>query len=212
MIDIKTLQVGDKVKYVRKDFSDTVNWPKKAGLMLGMIYTVDSVFNYGAFRLIDKHYEYNTKYDQFELVKEPELTIKAYQGSVDCTDILKSELDKYVTKRLRPGSVLEVEDAGKIVNMYVDAKTGDGKLDWTLLPYKALEKVVEVLEFGGKKYPRDSWKAKTGNYKQRYLAALIRHCVEMAKGNMIDPESGKPHAAHAACNALFLTNFEIKEE
>lgn len=96
-------------------------------------------------------------------------------------------------------------------NKPIDAKTGNGKLDWTLLPYSALEETVKVLDFGGKKYPRDSWKAKSGNYLQRYQAAAMRHLVEIIKGNNIDPESGLPHAAHLACNALFLTDFELGE-
>lgn len=92
-----------------------------------------------------------------------------------------------------------------------DAKTGEGKPDWTLLSYRALEEVVKVLEFGGKKYPRDSWKRKTGEYKQRYQAAAQRHLAEIIKGNAIDPESKLPHAAHLLCNAMFLTDFELDE-
>jgi hypothetical protein len=32
------------------------------------------------------------------------------------------------------------------------------KVDWTLMPWKELEQVLEVLEFGAKKYSRDNWK------------------------------------------------------
>ena len=98
-----------------------------------------------------------------------------------------------------------------VLSITEDAKTGEGKLDWTLLPMKALEQVVKIMEFGGKKYPRDSWKAKTGEYRQRYQAAAMRHLVELMNGNEIDSESGLPHAAHLACNALFLTDFCIDE-
>ena len=92
-----------------------------------------------------------------------------------------------------------------------DSKTGDGKPRWSLLPYEALEEVLKVMEHGNTKYPVDSWKAKTGDYGTRYKNAAQRHLVAMMKGEEIDPESGLPHAAHLACNALFLTQF-VKDD
>lgn len=99
----------------------------------------------------------------------------------------------------------------KKVTKSEDAKTGDGKPDWTLLSYRALEEAVKVLEFGGKKYPRDSWKRKTGDYKRRYQAAAQRHLAEIIKGDAVDPESKLLHAAHLLCNAMFLTDFELDD-
>ena len=92
----------------------------------------------------------------------------------------------------------------------IDAKTGDGKLRWTLLPYEALEEVVRVQEFGATKYPVDSWRAKSGDYMSRYLNAAQRHLSAMVQGEVYAEDSGLSHAAHLATNALFLTTF-IKE-
>lgn len=75
------------------------------------------------------------------------------------------------------------------------------KLDWSLLPWAALEPVIRILEFGAKKYFRDSWKQ---NEPHIYERALLRHVVEWQKGEWLDPESGHPHIAHVVCNALFL--------
>ena len=93
-----------------------------------------------------------------------------------------------------------------------DAKTGAGKLRWSLLPFEALQKVVEVQEFGASKYPVDSWKAMTGDYKRRYLDAALRHLTAILQGEDYAEDSKLPHAAHLACNALFLIYFLLKEK
>ena len=80
-------------------------------------------------------------------------------------------------------------------------KFDGGKLDYTLLPFNALEDVVKVLGFGMVKYGRDNWQMVE---RQRYIAAAFRHLVEIAKGNKFDDESGMSHAAHLTCCSLFL--------
>jgi hypothetical protein len=75
------------------------------------------------------------------------------------------------------------------------------KIDWTLMPWKELEQVLEVLEFGAKKYSRDNWKHIE---PARYEKAAMRHLISYATGEKTDPESGKSHLAHLMCNALFL--------
>lgn len=82
-------------------------------------------------------------------------------------------------------------------------KLDQGKLMWDLLPYDAVEQIVDILTFGAEKYGADSWKT-VDDAKNRYFAALMRHLVEYKKGNLIDDESGKSHLAHAATNAIFL--------
>jgi hypothetical protein len=80
-------------------------------------------------------------------------------------------------------------------------KFDSDKVDWTLMPWKELEQVLEVLEFGAKKYSRDNWKHIE---PARYEKAAMRHLISYATGEKIDPESGKSHLAHLMCNALFL--------
>jgi hypothetical protein len=84
----------------------------------------------------------------------------------------------------------------------VGRKDDSGKLDYTLLPIKALDEVVKVLEFGEKKYGRDNWRS-VPNAEPRYLGAALRHVFAMVKGEVFDTESGLPHAAHAVCCLLF---------
>lgn len=72
-----------------------------------------------------------------------------------------------------------------------------------------LEAVAEVLTFGAKKYAEDSWKT-VPNAIKRYENALGRHFLAFNKGEEFDPETGLPHLAHIATNALFL--IELRKE
>jgi hypothetical protein len=82
-------------------------------------------------------------------------------------------------------------------------KFDGGKLEYGLLPPKALESVVDVLTFGAQKYERDNWKY-VPNSKRRYFDALQRHLWAWKQGEITDPESGKHHLAHAMCCLMFL--------
>lgn len=73
----------------------------------------------------------------------------------------------------------------------------------------ALEAVASILTFGAKKYADHSWQGVEGA-DRRYKAALLRHLTAHAKGEKNDPESGMPHLAHAACNALFILELELR--
>ncbi len=86
-------------------------------------------------------------------------------------------------------------------NTTIGKKFDLDKVDWTLMPWKELEEVLEVLEFGAKKYSRDNWKHIE---PARYEKAAMRHLISYVTGEKVDPESGKSHLAHLMCNALFL--------
>lgn len=95
-------------------------------------------------------------------------------------------------------------------------KDDAGKARWTLLPWKPLERIVQVLEFGAKKYARegqpgeDNWQ-KVENPQERYTNAALRHLVARMNGEKNDPETGLPHLAHLGCCVLFLLWFDEKE-
>lgn len=89
-------------------------------------------------------------------------------------------------------------------------KYDNDKPQWSLLPFKALREVVDVLTYGAKKYAPDNWK-KVPNAKQRYIDAGFRHFTAYAGGEKLDPETGKSHLAHAMCCLLYLLAFEVGE-
>lgn len=93
----------------------------------------------------------------------------------------------------------------------VGRKFDGGKLDYTLLPWDALEDVVRVLEFGAQKYARDNWKH-VENAETRYTAAAFRHMVARMNGEKTDPETGLDHLAHAMCCLLFIQSLTKNNE
>jgi hypothetical protein len=82
-------------------------------------------------------------------------------------------------------------------------KFDSDKPDWTLVPWKQMATVLQVLTIGAKKYAPDNWKH-VPDSPQRYTAALFRHLLAVQDGEWLDTESRLPHLAHVVCNALFL--------
>jgi len=93
-------------------------------------------------------------------------------------------------------------------------KFDNGKRRWSLLPSGVINEVIDVLEFGAKKYAIDNWKYVPDN-KTRYYDAAMRHINDWHESGKIDQDSGKNHLAHAICCLMFLLwidNAETKKE
>jgi len=90
-------------------------------------------------------------------------------------------------------------------------KFDQGKDRWDLLPIAAIRHVLYVLNFGAKKYGAWNW-TKVPDARNRYYSALMRHVTAWYGGENLDPETGIHHLAHAACNALFLLEFEVGQQ
>ena len=82
-------------------------------------------------------------------------------------------------------------------------KLDQNKRQWNLLPWREVGLVVDVLMFGANKYSPDNWKHVL-YAEERYLEAAIRHIVARIHNRINDPESRKPHLAHAVCSLLFI--------
>jgi hypothetical protein len=89
-------------------------------------------------------------------------------------------------------------------------KYDEGKLRWDLLPLNEVEDIVKVLTHGAKKYAPNNWR-KVEDPRSRYYAAAMRHLASWRRGELVDPESGIPHLAHAGCNLLFLSFFDNED-
>jgi hypothetical protein len=79
---------------------------------------------------------------------------------------------------------------------------------YDLLPPVAVEEMAKVLTFGAKKYKPNSWQHVEGGL-DRYRAALLRHIFAIQSGEIIDKESGLPHAAHAMCCSAFIVELQM---
>lgn len=80
-----------------------------------------------------------------------------------------------------------------------------GKLRYDLVEPRAFEDFVQVLTDGANKYFDRNWES--GLSWSSVLASLKRHIAAIEKGEDYDPESGRLHIAHAACNVHFLNTF-----
>ena len=75
---------------------------------------------------------------------------------------------------------------------------------------RALQTVVDVGTYGAKKYTRGSW-AVVPEGSQRYLDAMMRHLLAMdVDPDGLDTETGLPHLAHAAWNALAVLELQAR--
>jgi hypothetical protein len=95
------------------------------------------------------------------------------------------------------------EALGKDLSVYAQAKHDSEKPRYDLLPPIAIDLMAQVMTFGAKKYKPEGWRT-VPDAIQRYQAALLRHSFAMLRGEVIDQESGLPHAAHAMCCASFI--------
>jgi len=78
------------------------------------------------------------------------------------------------------------------------------KRKYHLVDWLAVEEMIKVLEFGEKEYGADNWRM-LENLTQRFADAAMRHIASIQQGNMVDAETGLPHAAHAMCCCMFMT-------
>jgi Domain of unknown function (DUF5664) len=87
-------------------------------------------------------------------------------------------------------------------------KYDSGKPEYGLLPPYFLEEIVDVLTFGAKKYERENWRY-VSDGQRRYFDAMMRHLWAWKRGEIIDPESGMSHLAHAGCCLMFLGELDL---
>lgn len=77
---------------------------------------------------------------------------------------------------------------------------------------RALQIVVDVGTYGAKKYARQGW-CVVPEGSQRYTDALVRHLLAMdVDPDGLDKETGLPHLAHVAWNALAVLELQARRK
>ena len=89
----------------------------------------------------------------------------------------------------------------------IGRKFDTGKVKYRLLSPHFIEGVGSILTSGAEKYDEDNWLI-VPDARKRYTDALLRHVYDYLKGNKNDDETGKSHLLHAACNLMFLYEFD----
>lgn len=90
----------------------------------------------------------------------------------------------------------------------VGLRFNGGKPPLELLPWDALEAVARVLEHGATKYARRNWEL--GMDPETLLGCEARHVSAELQGESTDRDSGLPHSAHAAANALMRLALDLR--
>lgn len=103
---------------------------------------------------------------------------------------------------------LQLRDKDARGQSAVGLRANEGKLPYHLLPDDAIEAVVKVLQKGAEKYAERNWQQGL-RWDSQCAASLQRHLSKWKMGEDIDEESGEPHVALIATNALFLTHFHL---
>ena len=77
---------------------------------------------------------------------------------------------------------------------------------------RALQLVADVGTYGAKKYTRQGW-CVVPEGSQRYTDALVRHLLAMdVDPDGLDKETGLPHLAHVAWNALAVLELQARRK
>jgi hypothetical protein len=96
-------------------------------------------------------------------------------------------------------------------------KFDNGKFQWNqwfgipffeLIPIEGVKAVAVILGIGAKKYAPRNWEQ--GMAWSRPFDATVRHLNAWWGGEDKDPDTGKSHLWHAACNIFFLIAYEAR--
>lgn len=85
----------------------------------------------------------------------------------------------------------------------------NGKPRYDLLPADGLDELVKVYTYGAQKYADRNWEK--GMSWSRCFASLMRHSWKFWRGEDIDEESGLPHTAMIAWNAMTLLTYQLRK-
>lgn len=87
-------------------------------------------------------------------------------------------------------------------------KFDEGKPELGLVTKSLIWAIGGILTFGAKKYGAHNWRK--GLAWSRAYNATLRHLTAWWEGENLDAESGKSHLHHAACEIMFLIEYEEK--
>ena len=118
---------------------------------------------------------------------------------------MKNDLVKEVLMENQENKEKKEKDFTATTGKGAGLRFNKGKMRYDLVEPHAFADFVQVLTDGAEKYFDRNWER--GLSWTSVLASLKRHIAAIEKGEDYDPESGRLHIAHAACNVHFLNAF-----
>ena len=97
-------------------------------------------------------------------------------------------------------------------------RKNQSKVEMHRLPPDALLEEAKVWTVGAIKYPDSpdgtaNWEKLWGDKTLAIcLDSLMRHTLAIQRGEVRDPETGLPHAAHARCNLAMIIRYQLQQE
>lgn len=88
----------------------------------------------------------------------------------------------------------------------IGGRFDQGKTRFDLLEPYAVEQLAKVFTAGARKYADNNWLEHPMAWS-RIIASLYRHLNTFQQGEDYDKETGLPHAAHVAWNAMALVSY-----
>lgn len=162
--------------------------------------------------------------ESFELKELLRRKIKEHSDEVDKRRAMRAALEtKYAEGGIVPGATAptapdlpgETRHLSSTDLHVPGAKDDKGKpMAGVLLDFsRALQSVVDVGTYGAKKkYTRTGWTT-VPEGSQRYLDAMMRHLLAMdVDPDGLDKETGLPHLAHLAWNALAVLELQARRK
>lgn len=102
-------------------------------------------------------------------------------------------------------------EARIVTNEKTGGQKGAKPVQYSLMPWKALDHVALVLHYGSEKYSAHNWR-RGFDWSLAFDAAMRHLKAFWEEGEDLDPEDNEPHLAHAIVDLLFLLTFLLDEE
>ena len=137
----------------------------------------------------------------YEYIRKTNKAVNVYVTYEPC-EICKKYLNEFFNEPII--KVVDLDDKKAFI------KHDDDKTQYQHLSPKFIQEMAEITTQGAKKYGGGNYLKGDEQALNRLYDALMRHLQAWRMGEEADPESGKSHLPHVACNAMMIYGLEHK--
>lgn len=115
------------------------------------------------------------------------------------------EAERTADRSVTPEDIAQMDAGIDVVGQRKSWHFDEGKPAFELIPPLGMLELARVATFGKKKYGAQNYAEEADNWSWlEPCGSILRHTWYFLRGQYNDDESGLPHLAHAAFNALML--------